>query len=185
MYGSLFATTQSKMRILLSTICCFGCLLAMSQNLEEVRQKFHEAVLDVDETRTFHRFLKEVEAEEPVLKAYKAASEAMLARVVWNPFTKLMQVMKYDDQMKVAIEEDSQNIEIRFLRFAIEYNLPKFLSMSKHLKEDRDVIIEQISSTGQLELDPSFSHYILYFMKDTGLCTSEQISLMEQSLGNE
>ncbi len=161
------------------------CLQAESQSLVEVRESFHQAVLDPDQSREFHDFLKKTKPSTPTIKAYKAASEAMLARVVWNPFTKLSQVMKYSDLMEAAILEDMENIEVRFLRLSIEYNLPKFLGMSKHLDEDRDVIVKNLTSVEAMNVDPSFCRYIVYFLNDTGLCTSDELAAMESVLASE
>ncbi len=84
--------------------------------------------------------------------------------------------------MEMAVEQEQDNIEIRFLRLAIEYNLPRFLGMSTHLSEDRDVILDNIVSVSKMELDPSFCHYILYFLNDTGLCTPDQFERMRSEL---
>lgn len=170
------------MKLFVTLFVCLAAAQAVSQNLVEVRKNFHQAVLDPDQSKEFHESLKDVSLNTPTLKAYKATSEAMLARAVWNPFTKLSQVMKYADLMDMAIQEDANNIEIRFLRLAIEYNLPRFLGMSRHLEEDRDVIVDNVSSIETMDLDPSFCRYIIYFLDNTGLCTTEQIVAMEQNL---
>lgn len=155
---------------------------AVGQDLGAIRKAFHQAVLDPNQSRSFHEFLQETKPSSSTVKAYKAVSEAMLAREVWNPFTKLSQVMKYNELMEVAVSEDKENIEIRFLRIAIEHNLPRFLGLSKHLAEDRAVIVKNMNVVGSMGLDPSFKHYILYFLNDTGLCTPEEIASMEASL---
>lgn len=163
-------------------LSCLFCIGANSQSLAEVRENFHQAVLDPEQSQAFHDFLEGASLNTPTLKAYKATSEAMLARAVWNPFTKLAQVMKYADLMEVAVEEDSENIEVRFLRLAIEYNLPRFLGMSKHLDEDHDMIVENLSSVETMHVDPNFCHYIIYFLRDTMLCSEEEIVRMESAL---
>ena len=150
--------------------------------MADIRKSFHEAVLDPEKSEDFHQYLADFTISDPTFKAYQAVSEAMLAQVVWNPFTKLSQVRKYERLMKVAVESDAENIEIRFLSLAIEYNLPRFLGMSKHLVEDRDVIVNNISSIQSMKLDRSFSRYILYFLNETDLCTQDQITQMEESL---
>ena len=175
---SLFAT----MKFLLLLLICLTPFIGESQTLPEVRKSFHEAVLDPKKSEAFHDFLKDTPLTSPTLKAYKAASEAMLARVVWNPFSKLSQVMKYSDLMKVAIEEDERNVEIRFLRLAIEYNLPKFLGMSKHMDEDVKTIVSNMTSVPSMNLDASFCRYIVYFLRDAELSTEEEIQEMERVL---
>ncbi|MEP1094351.1 MAG: hypothetical protein ABJG78_04540 [Cyclobacteriaceae bacterium] len=149
-----------------------------------MRKSFHMAVLDPEKSEEFHNFLKNTTLTTPTLKAYKASSEAMFARAVWNPFTKLSQVMKYADLMEMAVEEDVENAEIRFLRFAIEYNLPRFLGMSKHLDEDLEAIIANLTSIPSMNLDASFCRYIIYFLKETNLATKEDIKKMETAFSS-
>ncbi|MEQ9402694.1 MAG: hypothetical protein RIM99_03830 [Cyclobacteriaceae bacterium] len=177
------------MKLRYSVLIIIGWIVSVSplhaQSIQEVRKSFHQAVMDPEESRTFHQFLDQTTLNSSTLKAYKAVSEALMARVVWSPFSKLSQVMKYDNLMEMAIEEDQSNIEIRFLRFAIEYNLPRFLGMSQHLIEDRDVIVENMTAVNSMDLDPSFSRYILYFLNDTGLCSQEQISQMREKLADK
>ena len=173
---------MGRFRLLVVGLFLLTSSFAVSQSLDEVRKVFHSAVMEEGKSRDFHNFFKGEDKLEPIFLAYKATSEAMLARVVWNPFTKLSQVMKYADMMEEAVAEDMMNIEIRFLRLAIEYNLPKFLGMSKHLEEDRDWIVDNLSSVSTMDIDPSFSHYIIYFLNDTGLCTTDQMVEMKSVL---
>lgn len=150
-----------------------------AQSIEEIRTAFHGVVLNPDNSRSFHSLLKEVENPTPTIKAYQAVSEAMLAQVVWNPFMKLSQVSKYNKQMEMAITDDADNIEIRFLRLAIEYNLPSFLGMSTHIDEDLDQIIANLSSVSSMNVDLKFGRYIFYFLESTGLCNDSQIAQMK------
>jgi len=176
----LFAT----MKFFYFSIIFLIPFLGDSQTLAEVRKKFHIAVLDPEKSEEFHDFLKNTALTTPTMKAYKASSEAMFARAVWNPFTKLSQVMKYSDLMEVAVEEDEENAEIRFLRFAIEYNLPRFLGMSKHQDEDLEAIVSNATSISSMNLDESFCRYIIYFLKDTGLSTKEDMEKMETAFSS-
>lgn len=153
-----------------------------AQSIMEIRQVFHQAVLDPKQSEKFHEYLEDVNQSDATIKAYKAVSEAMLAQVMWNPFMKLSQVKKYNSLMQMAVDQDEDNIEIRFLRLAIEFNLPRFLGYSVHLDEDLDAIINNISSVSMIHYDPSFSRYILYFLNETGLCSMEQIELMKASI---
>lgn len=167
----------------LTSILFFSCIFyAKCQTLEEVRLSFHQAVLDPDKSRDFHDYITRFKSENATIKAYQAVSEAMLAQVLWNPFTKLSQVRKYDKQIAMVVGKDPDNIEIRFLRFAIEYNLPRFLGMSDHLEEDKLKILANMKDVSEYSIDDSFWHYILYFMKDTSLCDETQIAQIEQRL---
>ncbi|WP_462247381.1 hypothetical protein [Ekhidna sp.] len=169
------------MRIVVGILSIAIALTVSAQDLSEIRSEFHAVVLNPDDSRSFYDFLKDVENPSSTIKAYQAVSEALLAQVVWNPFSKLKQVMKYDKQMEAAVEEDPANIEIRFLRLAIEYNLPSFLGMSTHLEEDVEKIVSGLSSVSEMQVNPMFGKYIFYFLNETNLCTSEQLAQMKQS----
>lgn len=153
-----------------------------AQSLQEVRQRFHEVVMEPKQTKAFHEFLQESPLNTSTINAYRAVSEAMMARVVWNPVSKLSQVIKYADQMDAVIKSDADNIEARFLRFSIEYNIPKFLGMSKHLEEDRDMIVQNLSHVATMDLDPSYGQYILSFLTTTQLCSEQELTAMKESL---
>ena len=157
-------------------------LSGISQTIDEIRSEFHQVVLNPDDSKKFHHFISDVENPSPTVKAYQAVSEALLAQVVWNPFSKLSQVVKYDKMMGQVIEEDPLNIEIRFLRLAIEYNLPSFLGMSEHVKEDSQMIVRNMSSINQIQLDKSYGQYIFHFLSEANLCTEEEIRGMQRTL---
>lgn len=167
----------------ISTIVCLVLVCSAScQSLDQVRKEFHEAVLDPKEIRPFHEFIINIENPSATILAYQAVSEALLAKVAWNPFTKLSQVMKYDKLMEKAVMNDPQNIEIRFLRLAIEYSLPAFLGMNDHLDEDITMIKQNLQSITQIRIDSTYGRYILYFLESTDLCTSDELLVMKKTL---
>ena len=73
--------------------------------------------------------------------AYKGAAEAIRARdaSMFNKLTYVQQAARTFDQ---AVALDGKNPEIRFLRFSVESNLPAFLGLSKHVDEDRALLVE-------------------------------------------
>lgn len=157
-------------------------LFGNCQSIESVRKAFHQAVLKPEVSRDFHSYMRKSQNLSPTLRAYRAVSEAMLAQVLWNPFSKLSQVKKYQREMETAVKENPGSIEIRFLRLAIEYNLPSFLGMSQHIGEDLDMILKNLSSVSSMNLDPGYSQYIYYFLESTSLCSSDQMLAMKQTL---
>ena len=139
--------------------------------------------MDEAKSESFNDLMNDFENPSPKIKAYRAVSEALLARVLWNPFSKLAQVRKYQSDMESAVALDPADIEIRFLRIAIEYNLPPFLGMSEHVDEDLDFIMANLSTVDSLKVDPSYGNYIFSFLLGTKLCTTDQIVTMKESLG--
>jgi len=159
--------------------------IGFGQSIHQIRESFHEAVLNPSTSEEFHALVSDMRDKPPVIKAYHAVSEALLAQVLWNPFSKLKQVIKYDKMITQAVLEDPGNIEIRFLRLAVEYNLPAFLGMSGHLQEDVALIVSNLSNVSQLQVNPAFGQYILDFLAKTDLCTNDQLEWMKQNFEKE
>lgn len=157
-------------------------VLSQGQSLAEVRTAFHMAVLEPKQSAAFHAYVKDLEDPTPIMEAYQAVSEAMLAQVLWNPFSKLSQVIRYDRKMEEVVKADPDNIEIRFLRLAIEYNLPAILGMSTHIDEDVEMIEGNLSSIASMQLDPKFGSYIVWFLRETMLCNEEALTAMEREI---
>lgn len=171
------------MKLLIPFSLIVGLIFPSSaQSLEEVRKQFHQAVLDPEKIGSYHDFIIEVQDTFPALLAYQAAAEAMIAQTLWNPLGKFAQVSRYEKMIEDAIYRDSDNLEIRFLRFAIEYHLPRILMMSKHLEEDRDFIIENLWRCKEMNIDPSFERYITYFMNETGMLLPNQVKKIKNIL---
>ncbi|MEQ8905476.1 hypothetical protein [Ekhidna sp.] len=170
------------MKTLISVLLLLSAPYLFGQTLNDIRSEFSAVVQNPEESRRFYDYLKKIENPPSTVKAYQAVSEALLAQVVWNPFNKLAQVMKYDKQMENAVTEDPDNVEIRFLRLAIEFNLPSFLGMSTHIEEDTQRIIQNMSSINSMQLDKSYGRYIFHFLSQSELCTDEEIYLLQRSL---
>jgi len=168
------------MKMLMAILFSLSFFIATSQSLEKVRKEFHKAVLDPVQSRAFYKYMQHLENSNTTIQAYSAVSEAMLAQVLWNPFSKLSRVIKYDNLMDKIIENDSENIEIRFLRLAIEYNLPAFLGMSDHIEEDIEIIKAKIKIT-QLNIDSYYKEYIFHFLRQSNLCSIEELAMLEDS----
>ena len=52
-----------------------------------------------------------------------------------------------------AVSIDPQNPEVRFLRFSVESNLPAFLGLSKHVDEDKEMLLNAALSHPKSGLD--------------------------------
>lgn len=164
---------------------CLLCLVigsSLCQSLTEIRKRFHQAVLNGDSIENFHEYIQGVTNTAPAVIAYQAAGEAMLAQTLWNPLANLAQVNRYEKLIRKAVEMDADNLEIHFLRFAIEYYLPRILMMSTHLEEDRDFIMANLWRCEQMNINPEFERYITYFMKETGMLLPDQITVIRELL---
>ncbi|MBV6643932.1 MAG: hypothetical protein KI790_00695 [Cyclobacteriaceae bacterium] len=151
-------------------------------DLSEIRKSFHNAVLDKSQIEIFYSFIKSTENTDPVVKAYQGVAEALMAQVSWNPITKLNYVQSFTTIINASIDEHPDNLEIRFLRFAVQFYLPKFLGMSKNMAEDEAFILGHLTDVSSLNIDPFFIKYITYFMQETGCCSEADLKEIEVNL---
>ena len=49
------------------------------------------------------------------------------------------------DMLESAIKNDPESVELRFLRYSIQKNIPKFLSYSNNLEKDLKFVKDNIS----------------------------------------
>ncbi|WP_258102349.1 hypothetical protein [Marinoscillum pacificum] len=173
---------------LLNCLLLFISLLHSSSTgndeLVQLREGFRQAVVN-QEVDAFYHQVTVNNSDESIIKAYTACAYAMKAKTTWNPFTKLSQVRMYEQLMTEAYLKSPDNIELRFLRFSIEYNLPSWLGMSDHLDEDQQYIASHTMDIQELMLHPEYARYILYFIKETGLYKEETVTKLQQALVKE
>ncbi|WP_345224102.1 hypothetical protein [Hymenobacter koreensis] len=107
-----------------------------------LRRQYQQAAADEQAGRRFHQLLSAYTDRDAVVLAYKAASEAIMAKHTGGLFDKMDRVKAASKQFDAAVALAPQHPEVRFLRFTIESNLPGFLGASKHVDEDRAFLVQ-------------------------------------------
>ena len=130
----------------------------------EVRKKYFEAIGNERKVEILLKQLQEIHNPSALLLAYRAACESMMAQFSWNLYTKLAQVNKSFDLFAEAIKKDSQNAEIRFLRFSVQHNVPDFLRKNREFEEDKDVLVENFDKAN---FDTEFRTFLIGYLKDS------------------
>jgi hypothetical protein len=89
---------------------------------------------------------------KPIYLAYLGAYQTIWANHVINPFGKLSTFNKGKKNLQKAVAMDDDNIEIRFLRYSIQKNAPKFLGYSSDLSSDKKFIESHLDEVNSAEL---------------------------------
>lgn len=143
--------------------------------LDTVRIAYSNAIESSTKTEEFAKILLAITtenvAENAILTAYKGALEALRAKHAWMPFNKLAYLDNSKKFFVAAIENAPNDIEIRFLRFSIQSNLPIFLMQSPNVQEDKEVIIKNLE---QNTLDIRFVEVIAAFVLKSGQCNDKE-----------
>ena len=138
---------------------------------EEVRKLFRQASQDEAVAEQLIRTLSS-EHDQPLMQAYRAATTALLGKYALNPYTKLSHCRNSSELFQKAIAADPGNVEIRYLRLAIQLNLPKFLGMSHDLAEDRRVILQGLSALPDAALRSEIARYLI----NQNQCTRAEVA---------
>lgn len=126
-----------------------------AQVLDNVRNQF-PGINSLEEAELH---MKSLENEKGIAcKAYYAAMLFMKSKYVKFPFTKYSYFKKGKAALDLLVQENKTNIEMRYIRFLFQNQMPSFLNYDKNLKEDYSVITEGIEKS---DLSIQFKHKIL------------------------
>ena len=83
---------------------------------------------------------------EPVKYSYNIISNLMQCNFILNPFTKYKIFKNSTQKLDSLILLNPQNTEIRFLRYLVQLNCPKFLLYATHIDGDYKLIMSNMQS---------------------------------------
>lgn len=153
---------------------------AQTMELSEVRKQYVESALREEAARDLLKSLSQESALSPVLLAYKGATQALMAKYATLPGKKYSLAKKGLAFLEQAIAIDPENIEIRYLRFTIQENVPSFLGLSKDLKNDKIVILKNAARRKEFKVDDPFFKEIARFLIDSDECSEEEIAQLKK-----
>lgn len=168
-------------------IFVFGsiCLTTFGQatsTIQQVREDLFYSEFDLKKCFEFDKSITALNDNSPLIKAYKAASEALIAKYSWNPVTKFNYLNHAQQLLEEAVSKDALNVEIRFLRLYIEKSIPAYLGMSKNIKVDKQVIIDNIELLPQINIGADISSYIINYITSPEISTAEEIELIKRKI---
>ena len=138
-----------------------------------LRRHYEQAAADKAAGEKFYKLLADYKERDALVLGYKGAAEAIRARDA-SMFNKLSYVQDAARTFEQAVGLDPQNPEIRFLRFSVESNLPAFLGLSKHVDEDKEMLLNAALRHPNSGLDPEAFRTVRSFLVDRGHVSDEQ-----------
>jgi hypothetical protein len=119
-----------------------GSLFAKPPAINEVRMLYVKAANDEKTCRQLIDLLIPYnEKNNPLLFGYKAVATMLMAKHVFFLFTKLSYFNRGKKMLGKSIEVDDKNVELRFLRFTMQTNVPSFLGYTADIKNDKNFIL--------------------------------------------
>lgn len=148
--------------------------------LPDLRQRYLEASKDEKLSKEFYKLMQSYDERHPVVLAYRGAAEATMAKHVWNPYSKLKHLNSALAIFNQAVALDNKNAEIRFLRFTVEYYIPRYLKLSEHLEEDKNMVINALKKHPASGLPEDLAQTIYDFMLTKNHLTEQEKARLRQ-----
>jgi len=150
--------------------------------LDKLRTEYLIALSDyLNAPKVYESFLK-VENPSAQILAYPGALEAIMTKTTWNVFKKISYLNKSEESFKKAIKLAPNDVEIRFMRLAVQYEIPEDLGFSKEMESDKKFIIQNIKSFNSLSIPLSLRKQILGFTHRSKMFTPIEIEKFKLTL---
>jgi hypothetical protein len=157
---------------------------ATEPNLNTIRKLLITALNSSKTTDSLYTNLGNIKNRSSLINGYMGTLQALKAKHTWNPYFKIKYLNDAEKTFKSAITGDPSNIEIRFMRFSVEHNVPGFLGYTKNLVADRTEIIKQIDRKHYASADAALVKTIITFLIDSKRCTPAEHSILTQHLAS-
>lgn len=173
------------MRIVIAILFFFGSVHQLkAMDIHQLRKDYIVSVADSEKADQLYKQLKAVKNPDALTLAYLGSVEAIQGKHAWNPVNKLSYLKQGFATIDKAVIKDPNQLEVRFLRFSLQYYVPAFLGYSKNLLADKDKIIALIKNTSaaDLKMDKEVFRNIVNFMIDSKKCNAQEIAVLKKAL---
>ena len=118
---------------------------AQTNNLDKIRKEYLETIKnEASIIQLMNTCDKYKNKDNSTISAYQTAAKLMMIEYDYNPLTKLKSFTKHTKTLDYIVTNNINNIEIRFLRFCIQKQTPRFLGYNDNLESDYKFIVQNI-----------------------------------------
>lgn len=148
---------------------------AQGLDMEAVRMEFKHGVHNEELCKENIQVLEKY-GRSPVEKGYLAAYQMFMAKHLSNPFKKLHQFKKGKNALEELINQNSEEVELRYIRLCIQFYAPKMLGYSSSISEDKKFIIDYLHKMKNGEA----KKLIYDYLEGTKMFTDEELALLRR-----
>lgn len=150
-------------------------------DINHIRKEFNLALTNEEKAiKLFHNLSELNPATNTLYYAYWGATEALLAKHAFNPLYKLNYVKGALSKLNKAIEINKNNIEIRYMRFSVESNLPVYLGYSTHISDDKETILKELAVKEISAINCEMIHILATGLLSSNVCNKAEKKLLSK-----
>lgn len=130
-------------------------------SVQQLRTMYYEASKSSSAANKFYDSIKDADDASPLQLGYRAMAEFMKCYHSFNPVTKLNYFAKGKSTLEHAIALAPESIELHYLRFTVQTNIPFFLSYSSSVNADKAFLLKNYPTLKDDELKSLIRDYML------------------------
>ena len=130
-------------------------------DLLKVRKYYYLAIKSEEKFKEFENILVKYINPENTILGYIGMSFMLKAKYAWLPNYKMEYFTKGKNFLELAISKDTNNVELKFMRFCLQNETPSFLSYKMNLGKDKNFLIKSFSSIKDNDLKQKIYSYML------------------------
>lgn len=149
-----------------AVVLFFIIIFNTGQDLQKARTCFSKLSSGESQTQELKSIsIASKELSNSLKTAYYAAGEMGSAQYKLSPIAKINCFNTGKKILESAVISDPNNLEIRFIRYAIQLKCPAFLGYTKNLNEDKTILLNGLSRirSSDKELYAYISSFLLQF----------------------
>lgn len=112
----------------------------LSYQIDDLRKTYYQATKDKKTYEQLAQHLARYKGNDALVQGFQAGIQGVGAKYAIGFYSKLKHVRNATHAFEKVIKKDPHNPEVRFLRYTIEYHIPRYLLMSGHLQEDKKIV---------------------------------------------
>ncbi|WP_295676229.1 hypothetical protein [uncultured Mucilaginibacter sp.] len=131
-------------------------------DLSTIRHLYQRAPVIKQDAWQLNRLMLQVDSntDAPVLLCYKGANEMIQAKYSLNPIIKLEKFNRGKELITKALNRDTLSLEMRFIRYSIQSNLPAFLGFHDEMYTDKRFLLDNVKISNDPELKEMIFNYL-------------------------
>lgn len=169
------------MNLLFITSLLFFNLLFQPEftyKIPDLRKVYSQATKDKETYEQLAKHLADYKGNEVMVLGFQAGIQGVGAKYARGFYAKLKQVRTSAHLFEEVLKKDADNPEVRFLRYTIEYHIPRYLLMSGNLQDDKRIILNSLHTYPRSGIDAeAFRIMREYFLRGDHCSAEEKMRL--------
>jgi hypothetical protein len=124
-----------------------------SYKVHDLRYFMEKSALDKEVCERFVAHLSSYKGKDPVVLGFGAAAQGVMAKHAWSPYHKLKYLRNSAQLFDQVLKAHPEVAEVHFLRYTVQFFIPRYLNLSENLEEDKKVFMASLLAYPKSGLD--------------------------------